>query len=161
GVVGIEKAPRAVPGTAGIPQSYGDEIIVQPWNNPEVLERTIAERHHEIAAVITEPLMCNCGSVAAQEGSLRFVQAVTGKYGVLMILDEVMTGFRIGLGGAQAYYNITPDITTFAKAIACGYSMGAVGGKHEVMDLVASHQISHAGTYNGNVLGMCAVTTAI
>ena len=158
---GLAHAPRAVPATNGIPDSYGAELIIQPWNDLEVLERTLRTRQHEVAAVITEPIMGNCGGLLPLPGYLQQVRELTAKYGILLIFDEVITGFRVGLNGAQGLFGVTPDITTLAKAIGAGYPVGAVGGTHKVMDFVASHQITHAGTYNGNLVQTGAVNSTV
>ena len=158
---GLERAPRAMPATAGIPDAYGQELIIQPWNRPEILERTIRNRKHEIAAVITEPIMGNCGGLLPQPGYLEFLRKITQDNDIFLIFDEVITGFRVGLSGAQGLFGVTPDLTTVAKAMGAGYAVGAVGGRHEIMDLVASHQITHAGTYCGNLLQTGAVSTTL
>jgi glutamate-1-semialdehyde 2,1-aminomutase len=158
---GLERAPRAIPATAGIPESYGQELIIQPWNRPEILERTIRNRKHEIAAVITEPIMGNCGGILPQPGYLDFLRKITQENDILLIFDEVITGFRVGLNGAQGLWGVTPDLTTVAKAMGAGYPVGAVGGRKDIMDLVASHQITHAGTYAGNLLQTGAVSTTM
>ena len=157
GAIGLRNNVRPIPGTSGIPRSYGDELIVVPWNDPQALEQVIERHKHEIAAVITEPLMCNLGATSAQEGYLEFVREITAANDILLIFDEVITGFRLGLGGAQGRFGISPDITTMAKGIGAGYPVAAIGGKAEVMELVAKHQVSHAGTYNTNPLSMAAV----
>jgi len=159
--IGLKHAPRPVPGTSGIPASYGDSLIIQPWNAPDILEKTIKRRGHEIAAIITEPLMCNLGATAAQDGYLQFLRELCDANDILLIFDEVITAFRLGLNGAQGYYNVLPDITTMAKALGGGYPVAAMGAKREIMELMAHHQVSHAGTYNQNVLCMAAVKATI
>ena len=159
--IGLKHAPRPVPGTSGIPASYADSLIIQPWNAPEILEKTIKRRGHEIAAIITEPLMCNLGATAAQEGYLQFLRDLCDANDILLIFDEVITAFRVGLSGAQGYYGVLPDITTMAKALGGGYPVAAMGAKQEIMNLMAHHQVSHAGTYNQNVMCMAAVKATI
>jgi glutamate-1-semialdehyde 2,1-aminomutase len=161
GAIGLRQAPRAVPGTSGIPESYGQCLIIQPWNDPEVLERTIKRRGHEIAAIITEPLMCNLGATAPKEGYLKFLRKICDANDILLIFDEVYTAFRLGINGAQGYYGVNADLTTMAKALGGGYPVAAVGGRREIMGLMAQHAVSHAGTYNTNVLCMAAVKASI
>lgn len=161
GAIGLRHAPRAVPGTSGIPETYGQCLIIQPWNDPGVLEKTIRRRGHEIAAIITEPLMCNLGATAAKEGYLKFLREICDANDILLIFDEVITAFRLGLNGAQGYYGVHPDITTMAKALGGGYPVAAFGGRREIMELMAEHSVSHAGTYNANTLCMAAVKATI
>ncbi|MBN1314622.1 MAG: glutamate-1-semialdehyde 2,1-aminomutase [Anaerolineales bacterium] len=157
GAIGMRNNVRKIPGTSGIAANYGDNLIVVPWNDPEALEEIIDRHRHEIAAVITEPLMCNLGATAAKEGYLEFVRKITKENDILLIFDEVITAFRVGLNGAQGHYNITPDITTMAKALGGGYPVAAFGARAEIMELVAHHVVSHAGTYNSSPLSMAAV----
>lgn len=159
--IGLKHAPRPIPGTNGIAESYAQSLIIQPWNDPEVLEKTIKRRGHEIAAIITEPIMCNLGATTAKDGYLQFLRDLCDAHDILLIFDEVITGFRLGLGGAQAHYGVMPDITTMAKAIGGGFPVGAIGGQSKVMELMAHHRVSHAGTYNQNVMCMAAVKATI
>ena len=161
GAIGLRNAPRPIPGTSGIPDKYGDCLIIQPWNDAELLKKTIDRHAHEIAAIITEPLMCNLGATEAKEGYLGFLREICDANDILLIFDEVITAFRLGIDGAQGYYGVHPDITTMAKALGGGYPVAAFGGKREIMELMASHSVSHAGTYNGNVLCMAAVKATI
>jgi len=161
GAIGLSRAPRAVPGTAGIPDVYSQALIIQPWNDIEILEKTIKRRGHEIAAIIAEPIMCNLGATAPKENYLADIRRLCDENDILLILAEVITAFRLGLSGAQGYFNVLPDITTMAKAIGGGYPVAAVGGKKEIMALMGTHSVSHAGTYNGNFLSMTAVKTTL
>ncbi len=158
---GLAHAPRAVPVSPGVPEGLGGTLIIQPWNNRAVLERTLRERHHEIAAIITEPLMANCGCVEAEPGYLDFLRTITAQYGILLIFDEVITGFRLALGGAQAYYGVTPDLTTMAKALGAGYPVSALGGRRDIMDLVATNQVPYLGTYNTSTVVMAAAQATL
>jgi glutamate-1-semialdehyde 2,1-aminomutase len=106
-------------------------------------------------------MMCNLGATMAKDGYLRGLRELCDRYDVLLIFDEVITGFRVGISGAQGLYGVTPDITTLAKAIGGGYPVGAIGGREDVIALLSSHAVTHAGTYNGNVLCMAAVYSTI
>lgn len=161
GAIGLKHAPRPVPGTSGIPAGYGEGLIIQPWNDPAILEKTVRQRGHEIAAIITEPMMCNLGATLPQEGFHQFLRELCDAHDILLIFDEVITAFRLGLDGAQGYYGVTPDLTTMAKALGGGYPVAAMGGRQEIMELMARHQVSHAGTYNQNVMCMAAVKATI
>ncbi|MCJ7533067.1 MAG: aspartate aminotransferase family protein [Anaerolineales bacterium] len=158
---GLEHAPRPVPAAPGIPESLLSTLIIQPWNNPEILEKTVRERKHEIAAIITEPLMANCGCVEARPGYLAFLRQLASENGIVLIFDEVVTGFRLALGGAQEYYGVTPDLTTMAKAIGGGFPLSAVGGKREIMQLAADNRVPYLGTYNTNSVVMAAAKATL
>lgn len=158
---GLEHAPRSLPAVPGIPEELADALIVLPWNRPEVLERTIRDRHHEIAAVITEPLMANNGCVEPLPGFLRAIREITAAHGVLLILDEVITGFRLALGGAQEYYGVRADLATFAKALGAGYPISAVAGRRDVMELVARNEVPYLGTYNTSSVVVAAAIAAL
>jgi len=150
-----------VPATAGIAEPYGQCLIIQPWNDPDVLRKTIKRRAHEIAAIITEPILCNLGATMPKEGYLQFLREICTENDILLIFDEVITAFRLGLSGAQGYFGVMPDITTMAKALGGGYPVSAVGGKKEIMDLLGQNAITSAGTYNGNLLCMAAVKETV
>lgn len=153
---GLEHAPRPIPASPGIPEAVLGTLIIQPWNRPEVLAQTIRERGHEIAAIITEPLMANCGCIEPAAGYLQLLRELTREHGIVLIFDEVVTGFRVALGGAQAYHDVIPDLTTMAKALGGGYPVSAVGGKRAIMELVADNDVPYLGTYNTNSVAMAA-----
>jgi glutamate-1-semialdehyde 2,1-aminomutase len=144
-----------------LPEALAGTLIILPWNDPAALERTLRTRGHEIAAVISEPLMANCGCVEPQPGFLQTLRDLTAQHDVLLILDEVITGFRLALGGAQAYYGVTPDLTTLAKAIGGGYPVAALGGRRDIMELVATNQVPYLGTYNTSTVVMAAAQATL
>src|SRR5262249_48479890 len=115
-----------------------------------------ARRGHEIAAVLTEPVMCNAGSILPQPGFLEGLRELCTHCDTALIFDEVITGFRLALGGAQEVFGVTPDLATYAKGIASGFPLSAVAGKAEFMDLISSGQVAHAGTYNSNPVVVAA-----
>jgi glutamate-1-semialdehyde 2,1-aminomutase len=155
--LGERSNPNKIIHTRGQRLSSADDLFVLPWNDAEILENLLARHHSEIAAVIMEPVMFDSGPILPKEGYLQNVREMTEKYGILLIFDEVITGFRMSLGGAQAFYGITPDISTFAKAISSGYPFGVVAGKKAVMNC----GIHASGTYNGNPLGTAAALATI
>jgi glutamate-1-semialdehyde 2,1-aminomutase len=161
GAAGLLHAPRPVPDSPATPDLYGDLIIVQPWNNPEILEETIRRNRHEVAAVIMEPIMGNTGCILPKPGYLEFVRKITAENDILLIFDEVITGFRVAFGGAQAYYGVTPDLTTMAKALGGGFPVAAVAGKLEIMDLVARGDVGQYGTYCTSPLVMAAANAVL
>ncbi|MEM7444506.1 MAG: aspartate aminotransferase family protein [Pseudomonadota bacterium] len=133
-----------------------DDIIVLPWNDAGALEQVIDTHGHEIAAVITEPALCNTGSIAPRPGYLERMRDLTEKRGIVLIFDEVITGFRLAVGGAQARFGITPDLSTFAKAMAGGFPIAALVGKRELMEKLGTGAVNHSGTYNANVPSIVA-----
>lgn len=142
--------PEAFPWSEGLSQTSRDEFIVLPWNDITLLRQTVASRHSEIAAIITEPVMCNNGCILPEDDFLPGLREVCDEYGIALIFDEVITGFRMGLGGAQEYFGITPDISILAKAMGSGYPISAVVGRREWMSLIEAGRVIHAGTMNSS-----------
>lgn len=158
--LGSREEPNAFPWSQGLSDGSREEFIVLPWNDLEVVRKTLAERHEEVAALITEPVMCNSGCIPPAEGFLQGLRDLCTEYGIALIFDEVITGFRLGLSGAQGYFGVTPDLSVFAKALASGYPISAVVGKREWMDELASARVIHAGTMNsGNATVAAALAT--
>ena len=158
-MIGLEHAPWKVLGSPGQCESVLEDLIVLPWNDLDLVEKTVRERKHEIAAIITEPVMSNCGVILPNPGYLEGLRQITRDHDILLIFDEVITGFRIGLHGAQGHFGVTPDLCTMAKALGGGYPISAFGGKREIMRLIAEKKVVHAGTYNSNGL-VCAAALA-
>ena len=155
--LGDRSCPNKIIHTKGQRLSSADDLIVLPWNDLGLLEKTFQEQAGEIAAVLTEPIMCDSGPILPLPGYLEGLRRLTKQYGILLIFDEVITGFRVSLGGAQGYYHVTPDISVFAKAVAGGYPFGVVAGKREIMEC----GIHAAGTFNGNPVGVAAALATI
>ncbi len=140
------------------PSSYAridDELIVE-WNDLDAFDSLMKRVGPQTAAVIMEPIPLNAGTFFASEGYLRGVKEVCRKYGALLIFDEVISGFRMGKGGAQEYLGVTPDLATFSKAIASGIPISALVGTEEAMASVVNGHLTHAGTYNANPLSLAA-----
>lgn len=154
--LGPRTAPRTIPVAAGTPADFARLVIVQPWNDPEQLRKTVRDHRGEIAAIITEPVMANSGVIPPMPGYLQFLRELTRENDILLIFDEVITGLRASRGGAQELYGVQPDITVLAKALGAGFPVAAYGGSRAVMEPVARDEILHAGTYNGNVVAMSA-----
>lgn len=148
--LGSRENPIAHPWTKGLPNNSADEFIVLPWNDLELLKKVVEERHAEIAAIITEPIMCNNGCILPDEGFLEGLRELCDAYDITLVFDEVITGFRIALGGAQHYFKVTPDLSVFAKAMASGYPISAIVGKREWMHLLETGEVIQAGTMNSN-----------
>ena len=157
--LGDADAPVALAWGRGIPGAVADTIIPARYNNIAAL-RKIFERHgEEIAAIIVEPVLGNAQGIMPQEGFHKEMRALTEEFGILLIFDEVKTGFRLARGGAAEYFGIRPDLGTFAKAMGNGYPAAAFGGRREIMDMLPD-KVSHGGTYAGNrVAAAAAVKT--
>jgi glutamate-1-semialdehyde 2,1-aminomutase len=154
-VYGSRNSPVPIPSSSGIPRPLNELVITLPFNDFDVLERTLRRVGHEVAAVITEPGLGNCAAIEPLPGFLEFLRAKCDEYGIVMILDEVKTGFRIARGGAQEYFGIKPDLATYAKALANGYPLAAFGGKAEIMGIIG-HGVAQGGTFNNNKPGVAA-----
>ena len=148
---------HGVPSSSGIPASVTEHTLVAKYNDLEQVERLFATYVSDIAAVIIEPIAGNMGLVLPDPGFLQGLRQLCDQYNALLIFDEVMTGFRVALGGAQAIYNIKPDLTTLGKIIGGGMPVGAIGGRSDVMDCLAPvGAVYQAGTLSGNPLAMAA-----
>ncbi|MCB0101706.1 MAG: aspartate aminotransferase family protein [Anaerolineales bacterium] len=150
---GNRRSPIPVPGSSGIPKGMREFIITLPFNDFEGFERVMRSYGEQIAAVITEPCQGNCAAINPQEGFLELIRKKTEEYGCVFILDEVKTGFRIANGGAQEYYNIKPDMVTYAKALGNGYPVAAFGGNREIMSIIGQG-VAQGGTYTNNKPGI-------
>jgi len=160
-VAGPASRPRPVPSGPGVPAELADTLIVLSWNDPDSFAAVMAERGHEVAAVITEPAVFNTGCILPEPGYLELLRDLTRQHGALLIFDEVITGFRFARGGAQEYFGVTPDLTTLAKGLGGGFPVAAIGGSHEVMSMIAEGRYSHSGTYNANVVACAAVSATM
>jgi glutamate-1-semialdehyde 2,1-aminomutase len=136
-------------------------VIVLPWNDLGLVEKVLRERGSEIAALITEPVMCNTGGILPKPGYLQGLRDLCTRHGVVLIFDEVITGFRLSIGGAQKYFGVVPDLATFAKAVAGGFCVSVLAGKAALMDEIATLATVHAGTYNSNPPCMAACKAAL
>ena len=150
-----------IPDTLGLNRSSLDDTIVVPWNDLPALKRVVQQHAGEIAAVITEGVMANMGVIAPAPGYLEAVQALAREHGILFVLDETVTGFRIALGGCQEYYKLSPDIVTFGKALGCGLPVAAFAGRMDVMRALAGGNVLHYGTHNGSRIGMHAARASL
>jgi glutamate-1-semialdehyde 2,1-aminomutase len=160
-IAGPVDAPTVTPSSTGIPPQLAETLIVLPWNDPSALERTFAERGEEIAAVITEPIMGNAGGLMPAPGYLERLRQLTSDYGTVLIFDEVLTGMRVGPGGAQGLLGVRPDLTVLAKAFGAGFPVAAFGGRRDVMEMAADGRTMHGGTYNSSPLACAAVVAAM
>ena len=150
-------ATLAIAGSAGVPEAVAATAIVLPYNDPSAVTEAFAARPGRIAAIVAEPVVANAGVIPPAPGYLEHLREVTRAHGALLVFDEVITGFRLGRGGAQARFDVTPDLTTLGKIIGGGMPIGAYGGRADLMDLVApAGLVYQAGTLSGHPLSMAA-----
>jgi len=150
-------ATLGIPGSPGVPESIAASTLSLPFNDIDAVKMVLKERGRDVACIIVEPVAGNMGLVRPTGGFLESLRDLTADSGSLLIFDEVMTGFRVAFGGAQALYNITPDLTCLAKVIGGGLPVGAYGGKREIMEQIAPQgPVYQAGTLSGNPLAMAA-----
>ncbi|MFC5833817.1 aspartate aminotransferase family protein [Nonomuraea insulae] len=151
--------PAAVPGTAGQPEAA--DLVVCPWNDIDALSRLMDEHAGQIAAVVTEPVLCNTGAIEPDPGYLQAVRELCDRHGSLLIFDEIITGFRLAPGGAQEYLGVSPDLSVFGKAMAGGMQVSALAGRAFVMDAISSGKVAHAGTFNSQPIGIAAAEATL
>jgi len=154
--LGSKRSPINVQATSGIPKGINQYVINLPFNDFERLEETIAAQWGDIAAIFVEPVLGNCASIMPKPGFLEKIRDLCNEYGIVLVFDEVKTGFRIANGGAQEYFNIQADLVTYAKAMGNGFPIAAIAGKEDVMMTIEPGAMAHGGTYSGNVVGTVA-----
>ncbi|WP_266082117.1 aspartate aminotransferase family protein [Haladaptatus caseinilyticus] len=164
--LGPADAPNTVSYGTGIPDVISDTVVVFPFNDKDATERILREQADDLAAIIIEPVMFSCGCLLPRDGYHEFLRDLTEELGIVLIWDEVMTGFRLGPQSAQGRFDITPDMTTFAKAAGGGYQIAGFGGKSEIMDEIIpprkkeaskwNTSTFHGGTYNGHPVSAAA-----
>jgi glutamate-1-semialdehyde 2,1-aminomutase len=160
-LAGSDAHPVPVPQGPGMPKGIEQSLIILPWNDVEALRDAIAREGADIAAVLTEPVMCNTGCILPEPGYLEAMRELTASRGIVLIFDEVITGFRLSLAGAQGHYGITPDLSIFAKGVGGGFPVAAMGGRRDIMALVAEGKVSMAGTYSANTIAVAAANAAM
>ena len=156
-LVGPGEAPKPFgtpPVGPGQSAAASSDIVMCEWNDVSLVEQVL--HTHDIACVIMEPVMCNTGVIAPQPGYLEAVKSLCKQHGAILVIDEVITGFRMGLTGAQGFLGIQGDITLYAKAIASGYPMAAIGSSRQLMAAVGRGEVNHSGTYNSGYLSVAA-----
>jgi len=159
--LGPSRRPRSAAASAGIPEAIVELTLVAPFNDLEAVEAIFAARREEIAGVIIEPVLMNCGIVLPEPGFLEGLRTVTERYGSLLAYDEVKTGLTLGPGGATRRFGVTPDIVCLAKALGGGLPIAAIGGTAEVMGAISSGLYEQVGTFNGNPLCMAAAKAVL
>ena len=161
GEIGDIDAPNIVRHSKGQVPNAVENVIVLPWNRADLVRQVFEQRGSEIAAVIMEPVLCNSGCLLPRDGYLEQVREITARHGALLILDEVITGFRIAPGGAQSYFNVLPDVATFGKAVGAGLPLSVIAGRKDVMELMVSGGVSYGGSFNGNPVSLTGANVAL
>jgi glutamate-1-semialdehyde 2,1-aminomutase len=144
----IDAVPDGLPESRGQFSARDSRVVVLPWNDTSAVESYLEANGQQVAAIITEPIMCNTAVIEPMSGYLEFLREITTKHGVVLIFDEVITGFRVSLAGAQGKYGIRPDLSIFGKAVANGLPMSVMAGREDLFELIASGKVGHGGTYN-------------
>lgn len=147
--------------SAGQLSSHLDDTLVLPWNDADVLADVLERAGERIAAIIMEPIMTNSGVIEPGPAYLERVRRLCSRYGIVLIFDEVISGFRLGLGGAVRRYGVTPDLALYGKAIAGGVPVSALAGREDLMHRIGTGEVNHAGTFNGWAPGMAAVVATL
>lgn len=158
---GPAEQPVAVPGSGGQQPNQAADLVLTPWNDTEALVRAVARHRGEIAAVVMEPVLCNSGAITPDADYLATVRQICDDEGIVLIFDEVITGFRVAPGGAQERLGITPDLGVFGKAMAGGMQVSALAGRAAVMESIASGAVSHAGTFNSHPVAMAGARAVL
>ncbi|HZR33452.1 MAG TPA: aspartate aminotransferase family protein [Terriglobales bacterium] len=161
--LGPPEHPARIPDSRGIPASTFDDVLIAPWNDVSQLEKVIHEHGNSLAAVITEPIMANMGCIPPRDGYLQRMSELAREHGALLIMDEVVTGFRYAAGGCQELFGIRPDLSTFGKALGAGFPVGAVTGSRKILTQLrwGDDMVLHYGTFNGHRLTMAVVSASL
>ena len=159
--LGDNMLPQPEPMSQGVADNSESGLIILPWNDFEAIKTVFEKRGDEIAAVITEPIMCNTNCIMPKPGYLEHLKESCDRNDSLLIFDEVITGFRVNSGGAQSFFGITPHLATFAKAAAGGFPVSILTGSKEIMSLIGAGTVMHGGTLNANVMSMAATKSSM
>ncbi|MEM7345628.1 MAG: guanitoxin biosynthesis PLP-dependent transaminase GntE [Chloroflexota bacterium] len=159
--IGDRNQPVGYKQSLGIPEVMRDLTVLSPWNDFEVLGDILQKRGQEIAGIIVEPMLGNGNGLMPQPGYLEFLREQCDEHGIVLIFDEVKTGFRMAPGGAREYFGVTPDISTYAKALGNGYPIAAMGGHKDIMMALGPGKVFQGGTYTGNVVSTAAADATL
>ncbi len=159
--MGQRENPNAAQKGIGIPKHIKEYVIMLPFNDLEAVEQSVQDNYGEVAAMMIEPCLGNIAGLEPHEGYLEGLREICNEHGIVMIFDEVKTGFRLSNGGARETYGVIPDISTYAKSLGNGFPVAAFGGKKEVMDVISSDGVAHAGTFGANGSSMAAAKAVL
>ncbi len=146
------EAPHSIPHSPGLPQGVVNDVVICPWNEPDILKAILDQHDGQFAAVIAEPIVANNACIMPRPGYLEFLRQQCTRRGIVLIFDEIVTGFRTAPGGAQQLFGVDADLSVFSKALGGGLPISAFAGKRNIMDLIGANRVKHGGTYNGNPL---------
>jgi Glutamate-1-semialdehyde aminotransferase len=153
--LGAIDQPRSVPGSRGQVANAADNFVTAPWKRIDILEKLLQEHSGAIAAVVMEPVLCNSGCILPVSGYLKQVRELCSKHGVLLMFDEVITGFRLSTGGAQKFYGVEPDLATFGKAVGGGAPLSGIAGRADLL-MQMYEGVSFGGSFNGNPVSLAS-----
>lgn len=159
--VGPRQHPHVVPESRGQVNNAADNAVVAPWNDVEVLQQLLEQHSGRVAAVIMEPVLCNSGCLMPRTGYLETAKNLAHQHGALLVFDEVITGFRMALGGAQSHYNLVPDCATFGKAVGGGLPLSVVAGRKEILDQMFTGGVVFGGSFNGNPVSLAGANATL
>jgi glutamate-1-semialdehyde 2,1-aminomutase len=159
--LGHRRDPIRIPDSSGLNRHALDDTIVVPWNDLDAAERAIDANRGQVAAIVTEAVMANIGVIPPEPGYLQQLRALARANGILFVLDETVTGFRLAPGGAQQHYGLDPDISTFGKALGCGFPVAALVGRAKIMEALAWGGVLHYGTQNASRVGLYAARASL
>ena len=158
----FDQSSPIVPSSDGVPAHLASDIVMAPWNDTDAFEAAMTAHGHELAAVICEPIHYNAGCIPPVSGFLELLRERTREHGVVLIFDEVLSGFRTSVGGVSATYGVTPDLTTHAKALANGLPLSSISGRADLMaELAPTGAAVHSGTYSGHLLSVLAALATL
>ena len=159
--MGARTSPIPVQVGSGIPDKIRDYVYCLPFNDFDAVERCVKDHHGEIAAMFVEPCLGNIVGIEPKDGFLSHLRTLCNEYSIVLVFDEVKTGFRLSNGGARETYGVIPDISTYAKSLGNGFPVAAFGGQKEVMDVIGGGNVTHAGTFSANGLSMAAANAVL
>ncbi len=159
--LGVRTSPVPVPSSSGIPAGIAEYVIVLPYNDVDLLERTVRARWGDIAAIFLEPVMGNIAGILPDPAFLQALRSLCDEYGIVLVFDEVKTGFRLALGGAQEHFGMKADLVTYAKALGNGFPVAAIAGREDIMETIGPGAAAHGGTYAGNAVAVAAALATL
>ena len=159
--MGSRTSPIPVQVGSGIPNKIRDYVFCLPFNDFDAVEKCVKDHHGEVAAMLVEPCLGNIAGIEPKDGYLAHLRSLCDKYGIVLVFDEVKTGFRLSNGGARETYGVIPDISTYAKSLGNGLPVAAFGGRSDVMDVIGGGSVTHAGTFGANGVSMAAANAVL
>lgn len=159
--MGARTSPIPVQVGSGIPDKIRDYVYCLPFNDFDAVEQCVKDHHGDVAAMFVEPCLGNIAGIEPEDGFLAHLKTLCNEYNIVLVFDEVKTGFRLANGGAREAYGVIPDISTYAKSLGNGFPVAAFGGKEEVMDVIGGGSVTHAGTFGANGVSMAAANAVL